>query len=129
MFKKKIVLQTTIGFIEVKTRPVYFHARMTENCRNGKLPFKSRGVNIGGALNELDFTAPVAGTYHFDFYGTVINASSDFKMCSSINNYALEYIYLKCANCSTQLLYFAATYHLNAGDKFCCLNSETLLVQ
>jgi len=104
--------------VEVKTRPVYFHARLIENCGGGILSFKSREVNIGGALNEWDFTAPVAGTYHFDFFGSVLNASSDFKMCTSINSGVKEFIYLKCANCSTQFLYFAATYHLNAGDKF-----------
>jgi len=41
-----------------------------ETC-NGCIPFQNELLNIGGAidLGTGYFTAPVTGTYHFEFYG------------------------------------------------------------
>ncbi len=95
---------------------VYFHARMTENRDKGILKFKNIHVNEGDAFNETVFTAPVAGTYHFSFYGAVFNASSDFKISATIDGVLMENVNPKCSNCSTKLLYFAASYHLKEGN-------------
>lgn len=91
---------------------------MIGSYSGGILPFKRRDINIGGAFNEWDLTAPVAGTYHFSFHGTVLNPGSDFQISTTINNYVQEYISIKCGNCSSHFLYIARTYHLNAGDRF-----------
>ncbi len=112
-----MVLQTRIGNIEVKTRSIYFHVIMTENISAGFLRFKRRDLNIGNAMDEWKFTAPVSGTYHFHFYGIVHNPGSNFKMSIGDGSHALQFTEIKCQNCSTQFVSLASTFHLNARDK------------
>ena len=62
-----------IGVNEVKTKNVYFYARLTGTLSVAKKgvyqPIKfSIGTNVGGAFDGTTFTAPVNGAYHFMFH-------------------------------------------------------------
>ena len=62
-----------IGYSDVKTTPVYFHAqRLTTFSQQGTaIPFQAEILNAGGAfsLPEGTFRAPTPGIYHFSFSG------------------------------------------------------------
>ena len=87
---------------------------MTENLESGFIPFRSRDINVGGAMGEWKFTAPVSGTYHFHFYGIVHNPGLNFRISIGDRSLAWQYTEIKCQNCSTQFVSLASTFHLDA---------------
>lgn len=106
----------------MKTKSIYFYAKLTDNIGAGWIPFKRRDVNVGDAMGEWAFTAPVAGIYHFVFYGTVINPGSDFLVSFVYRDVKGPQIMyqdtrINCTNCSFSFVNMATTYHLKAGDQ------------
>ncbi len=67
-------MQTWIGYVDVKSSPVYFYVQKSSfyNIVNTPIPFEVERLNVGGAMNLTSgtFTAPRTGTYFFSFSGT-----------------------------------------------------------
>lgn len=61
-----------IGYVDVKTSPVYFHAQRTSNYNtlNTAFPFDLLRLNIGNAMTTSGiFVAPKSGKYYFAYSG------------------------------------------------------------
>lgn len=65
--------QNFIGYIDVKSSPVYFHAQLkkTFTSANSGVPFDTLKLNVGNTMSPSTgiFTAPKTGTYFFAFSG------------------------------------------------------------
>ncbi len=63
--------QTWIGFVGIKSSPVYFYVQRQNDfqTKNVPIPFEFARLNAGGAmdLHSGIFTAPRPGTYFFSF--------------------------------------------------------------
>ena len=64
-------------------------------------------------MSEWKFTAPVAGTYYFQFNGIIHNISPNFMISMVVANVLRVNTKIECQNCSTQFVSFARTHHLN----------------
>ena len=67
--------QSLIGYVDVKTSPVYFHAEKTSSYAavGTTIPFEMFKLNVGNAINSTGvFVAPKPGTYFFSFSGLSI---------------------------------------------------------
>ena len=85
--------QTWIGFVDVKSSPVYFYVQrnsVTFNTTNTPIPFDVERLNVGGAMNLTSgkFTAPRDGIYSFAFTGMAAFPTSS----SSLNLYVYMYL-------------------------------------
>ncbi|EFX70893.1 hypothetical protein DAPPUDRAFT_256560 [Daphnia pulex] len=61
-----------IGYIDVKTSPVYFHAQKTLNSVkiNAVIPFDLLRLNVGNAMSVTGiFVTPKPGKYFFSYSG------------------------------------------------------------
>ncbi len=62
-----------MGYFDVKTSPVYFHAQRTSSYRmnlNAPIPFDLFRLNLGNAMNTSGiFVAPKPGKYLFAYSG------------------------------------------------------------
>ena len=67
------MLESKIGFVDVKSEPVQFYVQRETNFKrpaaDGAMPFEIEIVNNGAAMKLTTgiFTAPKSGTYFFDF--------------------------------------------------------------
>ena len=66
--------QTWIGYVDVKSSPVYFYVQRNAigfNIIGTPIPFDREILNVGGAMNLTSgkFTAPRDGIYSFSFNG------------------------------------------------------------
>ncbi|EFX75551.1 hypothetical protein DAPPUDRAFT_323209 [Daphnia pulex] len=64
--------QKRIGYVDVKTSPVYFYAQKTSNSVkiNAVIPFDLLRLNVGNALNTSGiFVTPIPGKYFFSYSG------------------------------------------------------------
>ena len=66
--------QTWIGYVDVKSSPVYFYVQRNSpifNTIGTPIPFDVERLNVGGAMNLTSgkFTAPRDGIYSFSFSG------------------------------------------------------------
>ncbi|XP_046448793.1 uncharacterized protein LOC124197394 [Daphnia pulex] len=65
--------QKLIGYFDVKTSPVYFHAQRTSSYHmnlNAPIPFDLFRLNLGNAMNTNGiFVAPTSGKYLFVYSG------------------------------------------------------------
>jgi len=65
--------ETWIGNVEIKTKSVHFYVQRSTKYPPGSvfgpITFDIEQLNVGGAMNleTGEFTAPVDGTYHFEF--------------------------------------------------------------
>jgi hypothetical protein len=60
--------QKVIGYFDVKTSPVYFHAQKSKShtAANTVVPFEILRLNLGGGMSTSGiFTAPKSGKYYF----------------------------------------------------------------
>ena len=84
--------ETQIGYVDVKSSPVYFYVQRsaTFNVTKTPIPFDTERLNVGGAMNVTSgkFTAPRDGTYAFSFTG-----DADF-LASSSRTYLNVIMYL-----------------------------------
>lgn len=66
-------MESPIGNVEVKTKSVYFHVFRNTSFSSDQttVPFEIERINVGGAMDLKTgiFTAPLPGTYRFQFYG------------------------------------------------------------
>jgi len=92
---------------------------MTENLESGNLVFKRFYVNVGDAMRESKFIAPVAGIYHFQFNAIVLNnnVGNNFIIAMGVGSDFHLYTKIYCQNCSTQFLSMVRTCHLDVNDK------------
>jgi hypothetical protein len=61
-----------IGYVDVKTSPVYFYAQKTSHslALNAAIPFDLLILNVGNAMNTSGiFVAPTPGKYFFSYSG------------------------------------------------------------
>jgi len=62
-----------IGHADVKTSSVHFYAQKNSpySTSLSTIPYQIEKLNVGKAMDILTgvFTAPVSGTYHFEFHG------------------------------------------------------------
>lgn len=69
----KIVSETQIGNIDVKTTEVHFYVQRTSSyfLNNAVIQFDKERLNIGGAMDMSTgiFSAPGDGIYQFEFNG------------------------------------------------------------
>ncbi|KAK4011384.1 hypothetical protein OUZ56_020498 [Daphnia magna] len=89
--------QKWIGFVDVKSSPVYFHVRNSANGFNQlftPIPFGTEKLNVGGGMNITTgiFTAPRMGKYFFagsglgDFQSNLTYSSRlyvDVQLCKN----------------------------------------------
>jgi hypothetical protein len=64
--------QKVIGYFDVKTSPVYFHAQKSKShtAANTVVPFEILRLNLGGGMSTSGiFTAPKSGKYYFTCSG------------------------------------------------------------
>jgi hypothetical protein len=65
--------QRLMGYFDVKTSPVYFHAQRSESYHknlNSPIPFDLFRLNLGNAMNTSGiFVAPKTGKYLFAYSG------------------------------------------------------------
>ena len=85
--------QTRVGYVDVKSSPVYFYVQRYAdgfNTTNTPIPFDVEKLNVGGTMNLTSgkFTAPLDGMYAFSFTGRA------YLPTSSSNVYLQLYLYL-----------------------------------
>jgi C1q-related factor len=64
-------VETTVGVVDVKSSPVYFHVQRNSSyyTTGTIIPFHIARLNVGGGMNITSgiFTAPKSGIYFFSF--------------------------------------------------------------
>ena len=120
--------QTWIGYVDVKSSPVYFYVQRNSpifNTIGTPIPFDVERLNVGGAMNLTSgkFTAPRDGIYSFSFNGLVQFPASSSRV------YLQVYMYLNgnligrgyADEVGTAAQYetfsFQSTLNLKAGDQ------------
>ncbi|XP_046635066.1 uncharacterized protein LOC124314087 [Daphnia pulicaria] len=83
-------LQTWIGYIDLKSEPVYFNVERntTYSTFNEAMPFDWETLNGGNAFNLSSgiFTAPRSGTYFFAFSSFSANSYDNFYFYLKVNS-------------------------------------------
>ncbi len=79
-----------IGYVDVKSGPVYFHAQSTTSFRsvNTAIPFDLIRMNVGNAISSSGlFVAPKSGKYFFAFTGLSPDnyVRVEFQMRTGVN--------------------------------------------
>ncbi len=87
-----IGFQKVMGYVDVKTLPVYFYAQRTSNYEtpNTVVPFDSLRLNVGNAMSTSGiFVAPTSGKYFFTYSGISgirSNARVELQMKTDASN-------------------------------------------
>lgn len=123
-------LDKMYGYLDVKTNPVHFHVArngsMLSFSKNEVVRFNVAHLNVGNAMNMTTgvFTAPVNGTYHFQFIGDR-NYNKILEYCLRV---FLRKNKVKIAHSVTHGLSVVVNVHsvlkLKAGDKVDILKTE-----
>ena len=118
--------QTWIGYVDVKSSPVYFYVQRNNhyNATGTPIPFDVERLNVGGAMNLTSgkFTAPRNGIYGFAFTGFAHFPSSSSRVYFDVvmylngnligNGYADE----DYTTGQWEMLSFQSTLNLRKGD-------------
>ncbi len=124
------VAEELIGSVDVKTTSVHFYVQRNTafNISNSVIPFQVARLNVGGAMNLASgvFTAPVDGTYYFEFVGQKDHDDNplriDFRLNSQRMNWAFTPDLPKWLTTSS-----ANLLRLKAGDKVDLYNGAGVL--
>ena len=113
-------LEKTIGNVEVKTKSIHFYVQKTASfsAKNAVVPFEVERLNVGGAFNLTTgfFTAPVPGTYHFEFSG-IKDTSSKIGFYISIQLNGRDIGFAVASNLEHQTGSLTASFKMKVGDK------------
>ena len=119
--------QTWIGYVDVKSSPVYFYVQRsaTFNTTNTPISFDLELLNVGGAMNLTSgkFTAPRDGIYSFSFNGLAwFPASSTtvfLRVYMYLNGIGIARGYADEVGTAAQYETFSwqSTLNLKAGDQ------------
>lgn len=114
-----LVVEKFVGNVELKTKRVHFYVQKnTMMIKNGIIPFEVERLNVGRAMNPASgiFTAPVNGTYHFDF-SVIKHDSCDYLVIVlKVNgfDYGRAHTYAGRVTAAASL---TASLQLKAGDQ------------
>lgn len=123
-------LQKWIGFVDVKSFPIYFCVERSTTVYNQTrtpIPFDVEKLNIGEAMNLQSgkFTAPRTGKYFFTFTGLARfpgNSSYEYLNCGIYKNG--NSLYSRCygdvvehSTVSYETISLQSTLPLQAGDQ------------
>ena len=120
--------QTWIGYVDVKSSPVYFYVQRNSpifNTIGTPIPFDVERLNVGGAMNLTSgkFTAPRDGIYSFSFNGLAwFPASSTtvfLRVYMYLNGIGIARGYADEVGTAAQYETFSwqSTLNLKAGDQ------------
>ena len=120
--------QTWIGYVDVKSSPVYFYVQRDAigfNIIGTPIPFDREILNVGGAMNLTSgkFTAPRDGIYSFSFNGLAwFPASSTtvfLRVYMYLNGIGIARGYADEVGTAAQYETFSwqSTLNLKAGDQ------------
>ena len=120
--------QTLIGYVDVKSSPVYFYVQRNSpifNTIGTPIPFDVERLNVGGAMNLTSgkFTAPRDGIYSFSFNGLAwFPASSTtvfLRVYMYLNGIGIARGYADEVGTAAQYETFSwqSTLNLKAGDQ------------
>ncbi len=117
--------QKLIGYVDVKSLPVYFYVRLgpSFSAVNVPIPFNEEKLNIGGAMDLTSgiFTAPRTGTYFFSFSGMASFPTANDRHILYVRLHLNGNIngIIEADNISSgqmDVFNLQSTLHLNAGD-------------
>ena len=117
--------QTWIGYVDVKSSPVYFYVQKNTyfNSTRTPIPFEVEKLNVGGAMNLTSgkFTAPRAGTYFFAFTGLAFIPGTSSRLYLSVDMYLngnqVGRGYADENSSAWESFFFQSTLNLQAGDQ------------
>ena len=76
--------ETRIGYVDVKSTPIYFYVQRNSNFNATKtpIPFDVERLNVGGAMDLASgkFTVPRNGIYAFSFTGVAYLPASPSRV-------------------------------------------------
>ncbi len=110
--------ETSLGYVDVKSSPVYFYLQKNTNFNTTSvpIPFEVERLNVGGAMNLGSgiFTAPKSGTYFFSFSGITDGSDKSLHIALYVNE---NRIGTGNSFGKYDTLSLQSTLHLSAGDK------------
>ena len=116
-----IGFQKVIGYFDVKTSPVYFHAQKSKSHTtvNTLVPFELLRLNLGNAMNLSGvFIAPKSGKYFFSYSG-ISEGNTNARVELQIKNDTVDWTRVGQAfgNTGHQTFSLQATLELAQGNQ------------
>ncbi len=106
-----------IGKVDVKTMDAHFYVQRSSDFAgvNTVIPFNVAKVNVGGHMDLPSgvFTAPVNGTYHFEFTGIKDLHTHELSVILQLNGRNIATAWTNSGNSAS----LSASLHLTARDK------------
>jgi len=109
-----------IGNVDLKTKIVHFYVqRNTNMTENGIITFEVERINVGGAMNPASgvFTAPVNGTYHFDFSAIKHDSLDYVVILLQVNDVEYGRAHTSSTGNSNTVASLTASLRLKVGDQ------------
>jgi len=113
------VSQELTGHLEAKTTTVHFYVQKRFSCSTkGVIPFELARLNEGNAfeLASGTFTAPVSGTYHFQFSGIKDSGATSLAVYLKVNGNHVGMAVASGQTGHTFTTSLSASLRLKAGD-------------
>jgi len=105
-----------IGKVDIKTIDVHFYVQRNAafSAVNAKIPFEVEKLNVGGAMNKTTgvFTAPVSGTYHFEYTGVKDSSSTSLLISLQKNGAHIGHAWTEAGNSAS----LSASLKLRTGE-------------
>ena len=126
-FYCRLAYETRIGYVDVKSSPVYFYVQRYNvfNTIMTPIPFDVERLNVGGAMNSTTgkFTASKDGTYAFSFTGDAwfpaTSSRGNLDLYMSLNSNSIGWGWADEVSNATEMetFSFQSTFNLVAGDQ------------